>query len=135
MKHRIMESSRAALLIATLLVLTVISATAIDAEKAGKKNAKARVASAQTVQSLTVKITTKGFEPKSFSLKPNVPARLTFLRQTDKTCGTAIVIQDYSITRSLPLNKPVIVEFTPDKAGEFTFACGMGMMRGKIIVE
>ena len=55
--------------------------------------------------------------------------------RTDKTCGTAIVIQAYGINRPLPLNKPVTVEFTPDKAGEFTFACGMGMLRGKIIVE
>lgn len=26
-------------------------------------------------------------------------------------------------------------EFAPDKPGEFTFACGMNMMHGKIIVE
>ncbi len=27
------------------------------------------------------------------------------------------------------------VEFTPDRAGEFTFTCGMNMIRGKLIVE
>ena len=27
------------------------------------------------------------------------------------------------------------VEFTPQKAGEFTFTCGMNMLRGKLIVE
>ncbi len=135
MKDRRLKFSCPELLMLMLCLMIVIPATAIDAEQAGKKNAKARAASAQPVQSLTVKITTKGFEPKSFSLKPNIPARLTFRRQTDKTCGTAIVIQAYGINRPLPLNKPVTVEFTPDKAGEFTFACGMGMLRGKIIVE
>jgi plastocyanin domain-containing protein len=135
MKDRILKSSCAALLIAMLLLLTVISVTAINTEKAEKKSDKVRAASAQAVQSLTVRITTKGFEPKSFSLKPNVPARLTFTRQTARTCGTAIVIQAYGINRPLPLNKPVTVEFMPDKAGAFDFACGMGMLRGKIIVE
>src|SRR6266508_2564959 len=33
-----------------------------------------------------------------------------------------------------PLNEPVTVEFTPPK-GEFTFACRMGMIKGKLIVE
>jgi plastocyanin domain-containing protein len=30
--------------------------------------------------------------------------------------------------------KTTPVEFTPDKAGEFIFACGMNMVRGKLIV-
>jgi plastocyanin domain-containing protein len=29
----------------------------------------------------------------------------------------------------------VVVEFTPSKTGEFKFACGMDMLRGKIIVQ
>jgi len=33
-----------------------------------------------------------------------------------------------------PLNEPVTVDSTPRK-GEFTFACGMGMIKGKLIVE
>ena len=35
----------------------------------------------------------------------------------------------------LPFNEPVVVEFTPDKSGEFALACGMGMLRGKVIVR
>ncbi|MCI0389773.1 MAG: ATP-binding protein [Acidobacteria bacterium] len=33
------------------------------------------------------------------------------------------------------MNQPVVVEFTPAKTGEFKFACGMDMLRGKIIVR
>jgi plastocyanin domain-containing protein len=29
----------------------------------------------------------------------------------------------------------VAVEFLPDKPGEYEFACQMGMLRGKLIVE
>lgn len=37
--------------------------------------------------------------------------------------------------RDLPAFKTTPVEFTPDEAGEFTFTCGMNMMRGKLIVQ
>jgi plastocyanin domain-containing protein len=41
---------------------------------------------------------------------------------------------DFSLASKLPLNEPVTVEFTPRK-GELTFACGMDMIKGKLIVE
>jgi len=44
------------------------------------------------------------------------------------------VIKEYGIERKLPLTEPVTVEFTPRK-GEFSFACGMNMIKGKLIVE
>jgi hypothetical protein len=40
----------------------------------------------------------------------------------------------YNIDRKIPLNEPVTVEFTPHR-GEFSFACGMDMLKGKLIVE
>ena len=43
-------------------------------------------------------------------------------------------MKDYKIKRDLPLNESVTIEFTPRK-GEFTFACAMGMLKGKLIVE
>src|SRR5215510_734441 len=88
-------------------------------------------AEAQTVK---ITITTKGFEPTSVNVKANVPAKLTFLRTTNDTCATEVVIPDYKIKKELPLNKAVDVEFTPTKAGDVAFACGMGMFKGKIVV-
>ena len=88
----------------------------------------------QTVQSITVKLTQEGYQPSSLKLQRDAPARLTFVRETDASCGKELVIQEYNIRRALPLNEPVVVEFTPHKSGEFTFTCGMGMLRGKIIV-
>ena len=64
-----------------------------------------------------------------------MPARLTFVRQIEATCGTEIVLADYGIKKDLPLHQPVTVEFTPAKTGEFSFACGMNMLRGKLIVR
>ena len=88
-----------------------------------------------TIQSVTVQVTEKGYQPSSFKLQRDVPARLTFVRETEDNCGKELVIPEYGIKRSLPLNQPVTVEFTPHKSGEFVFTCGMRMMRGKIIVS
>ncbi len=54
------------------------------------------------------------------------------MRKTDENCAKEVVIKEYKSDRKLPLNEPVTVEFTPRK-GEFTFACGMDMIKGKLI--
>jgi len=85
-------------------------------------------------QTATVEVNGEGFQPSSLRLKAGVPAKVTFVRKTDETCAKEVVIKEYNIDRKLPLNEPVTVEFTPRK-GEFIFACGMDMLKGKLIVE
>ena len=87
----------------------------------------------QQSQTAKVAVTEKGFEPATITLKPGVPAKITFVRQTDKTCAKAVSIPAYKINRELPLNEPVVVELTPSK-GEFAFTCGMNMLQGKVVV-
>jgi len=36
---------------------------------------------------------------------------------------------------SLRPNEPVDIEFTPAQAGEISFACGMNMLRGVVVVQ
>lgn len=85
-------------------------------------------------QTATVEVTSNGFEPSSLKLKAGVSAKVTFVRKTDETCAKEIMIKEYKIDRKLTLNEGVTIEFTPNK-GEFTFACGMNMIKGKLIVE
>ena len=85
-------------------------------------------------QRATILVTEQGFEPAKVNLRAGMPARLTFLRITDKTCGTEIAFPSLTIKRALPLNEPVDIEFTPAKAGEIAFACGMNMLKGVIII-
>jgi len=42
---------------------------------------------------------------------------------------------DIKSTSELQLNAAVVVEFTPEKAGTISFACGINMQRGRIIVK
>jgi len=87
------------------------------------------------VQAVTVKVTDKGFQPDKIELKRNVPARLTFVREIEATCATSVVIPEFNLKHDLPFKEPVVLEFTPTKAGVFDFTCGMKMLTGKIVVR
>lgn len=82
-----------------------------------------------------ITVSEKGFEPARVTLRAGAPARLTFVRTTDATCATEIVVPSLKITRPLPLNQPVDIDFTPDKPGDIAFACGMGMFSGTLVVH
>ena len=68
-------------------------------------------------------------------LEKDVPVRLNFYRDETSSCSEQVVFGDFGIAKDLPAFKTTPIEFTPDKTGEFTFACGMNMLRGKLIVE
>lgn len=80
----------------------------------------------------TVKVSSAGYTPATVTLKAGVPARLTFLRVDEQNCGGELVMKAHGIRRTLPVGKPVVLEFTP-RQGETGFACGMDMMHGKVI--
>jgi len=83
-----------------------------------------------------IKVTVKGgYSPDVIVVKQGVPVKLDFYRDETATCSEEVVFGDFGIARPLPAFKTTSIEFVPDKAGEFTFACGMNMMRGKLIVE
>ncbi|HXG65545.1 MAG TPA: cupredoxin domain-containing protein, partial [Blastocatellia bacterium] len=83
-----------------------------------------------------VDITVKGgYSPDVIVVRKGAPVRLNFYRDETSSCSEQVVFGDFGIARDLPAFKTTPIEFTPDKTGEFTFTCGMNMMRGKIIVE
>jgi plastocyanin domain-containing protein len=83
-----------------------------------------------------IKVTVKGgYSPDVIVVKRDAPVRLNFYRDETSSCSEQVVFGDFGIARDLPAFKTTAIEFTPDKTGEFTFACGMNMLRGKLIVE
>lgn len=83
-----------------------------------------------------VKVTVKGgYSPDMIVVKQGKPVRLNFYRDETASCSEEVVFSDFGIARPLPAFKTTPIEFTPDKIGEFTFTCGMNMMRGKLVVE
>ena len=88
------------------------------------------------VQTVEIAVGAEGYEPASIALRAGVPARLVFTRTSDDSCGTEVLSPALGIEETrLPLGQAVPVEFTPGEAGRFTFACGMDMMEGAIVVR
>lgn len=93
-------------------------------------------ASAATRDIQEVKVIVKGgYSPDVIVVKKGVPVRIDFYRDETAECSDTIVFGDFNIRKPLPAFKTTPVELTPEKPGEYTFTCGMGMMRGKLIVE
>jgi len=83
-----------------------------------------------------VAITVKGgYTPDVIVVKANQPVRLRFTRQESSACSEKVLFPDFNQNALLPEGQDVMLEFTPDKTGEYGFQCQMGMLRGKLIVE
>ena len=83
-----------------------------------------------------IKVTVKSeYSPERIVVKKGRPVRLLFYREDDSECTGQVVIPDLKVKQDLAVKHETAVEFVPDKEGEFTFACGMDMMKGKLVVE
>lgn len=76
-----------------------------------------------------------GYFPRVIHLRKGETARLNFLRAESASCTEEVVIKELGVRARLPEGEHVVVEVTPEKAGEFVFSCGMNMIHGKIIVH
>lgn len=89
----------------------------------------------QAPQQARIIVTERGFEPARVTLRAGTLARLTFVRTTDATCATEVVIPALKERRSLPLNQEVVITFMPRDTGDVAFVCGMNMLRGTLVVQ
>ncbi len=85
-------------------------------------------------QEITV-VVKGGYSPDRIEVKRGQRVRLNFRREESTACTEQVILGDFGISKMLPQGQNVPVEFTPDKAGEFTFHCGMNMVRGKLVVK
>jgi plastocyanin domain-containing protein len=77
----------------------------------------------------------KGFTPSSIHVAGGAPATVTFTRTTDDTCAKEVVFPELKLTKALPLRQPVAIDLPPGPARTLTFQCGMGMFKGKVVVD
>lgn len=82
-----------------------------------------------------IKVIVKGgYEPDRILVRAGRPVRLHFYRDEAASCSERIVFPDFGVARDLPAFKTTTIELTPANEGEFQFECGMGMMKGKLLV-
>ncbi|HEB84264.1 MAG TPA: cupredoxin domain-containing protein [Bacteroidetes bacterium] len=98
----------------------------------GKRSVRANITS--NVQEIMVKVK-GGYSPDVIVVKAGKPVRLNFYRQETAACSEMVLFPDFQKSAKLPTGKIVPVEFTPEVPGEYQFACQMGMLRGKLVVE
>jgi len=77
---------------------------------------------------VAISVTEKGFEPTPIQVEKGKPVTLVVTRKTDQTCATELTLPEYKIDKKLPLNQPVEITFTPDKAGQLVYGCAMDHM-------
>lgn len=84
----------------------------------------------------SVKITVNGgYTPNVVVLRQNVPATVVFYRKDPSPCLSHVVFPDFGINDELPIDKDYAITIDTSKPGEYRYACGMDMFRGKVIVE
>lgn len=97
-------------------------------------------ATLRTSQVMEFNMTAKrfAFDPSVINVKPGDKVKIT-IKSLDVTHGFSL--PEFGINENLVPGKEVVVEFTADKKGEFTFFCsvicgeGHTEMTGKLIVE
>ena len=83
-----------------------------------------------------IRVTVKGgYTPDTIVVRAGQPVRLQFYRDETADCSERVVFEEFGIDVALPAFQTTAVEFTPERAGEFRFRCGMNMLKGLLVVE
>jgi len=98
--------------------------------------ARSMPASAETQEtSRTVEIMVHGaFVPNKIMASEGERLRLEFIRHDTGGCTKEVVFPSLGIRKELPTGQKVVIELPPLKPGDLTFECGMGMLKGTIVV-
>lgn len=75
------------------------------------------------------------YTPDVIVVHQGAPVRLSFLRQETAACSEEVVFPDFARRAQLPEGELVPVDLTPNRPGQYEFTCGMGMLRGKLVVR
>lgn len=76
-----------------------------------------------------------GYVPNTVVLEQGVPASIVFNRKDPSGCFNEVMFPDFGIHETLPIDQRFEVTIDTSKKGEFTYACGMNMFHGKVIIK
>ncbi|MGE0548831.1 MAG: cupredoxin domain-containing protein [Kofleriaceae bacterium] len=124
-------------ILSALAITGLLFACGKSETKSTDKPATTDKAPASNGDRIAISVTEKGFEPENVSVPSGKPVTLVFTRKTDSTCAKEVVIplDGNKIEKALPLNEPVAIDVTFPKAGQVTYACGMDMVKGTVVVQ
>jgi hypothetical protein len=80
-------------------------------------------------------ISKDGYAPDTVTFTKGEPMKIAFYRSDEENCGGEVVFKDLKITKKLPVGEVVVVDLSDLKGNEVSFACGMNMYKGKVLVQ
>ncbi len=75
-----------------------------------------------------------GYEPDVLVVKRGIPLKLT-IDLKEQGCTGIVVMKEFGIRKTFTAGQPGSREFTPVRAGTYTFACPMHKLEGTLIVN
>lgn len=75
-----------------------------------------------------------GYDPDLLVARAGQPVRITFHRSESSPCSEEVVFPAFQARAHLPEDEAVTLELPPAQAGEYEFCCGMGVLRGRLLL-
>jgi len=82
-----------------------------------------------------IEVTDAGFVPAVVVVPHGQPYTLAVTRRTDTTCATEMVFDASGEHYALPMNETVRIPMPAARAETLSYACGMGMIKGQVVVR
>ena len=75
------------------------------------------------------------YTPDVIIVEHGKPVRLTFRREETAACSEKVLFPDFGRSGRAPRGRDRPDRVHPEQPGEYEFTCGMGMLRGKLVVR
>lgn len=76
-----------------------------------------------------------GYDPDAIRADTGVTLQVLFRREESAACSEQVVFPAFGKSATLPRGEQVVVDLLPDRPGEYEFTCGMGVLRGRLVVS
>jgi hypothetical protein len=83
---------------------------------------------------IRIDVDARGFTPARIALPAGAPIKLLFYRANSQNCASRVVFPSLKIEKELPPNAATLIDLPAQPAGTLTFGCGMGMLRGALVI-
>lgn len=82
-----------------------------------------------------ITVTKDGYAPSEVTFAKGKFNKIAFYRVDAEGCGDEVVFKSLNIRKKLPVGEVVLIDLPKDFTGELSFACGMDMYKGKLIIQ
>ncbi|MBB1095042.1 cupredoxin domain-containing protein [Limosilactobacillus sp. BG-MG3-A] len=87
------------------------------------------------IKKVVVNAENHGYKPETVTFKQGKPAQIKFIPSENMGCMDQIVFKDLGIDKKLDGKKEVTVDIPTDKPATYSYACGMDMFHGRVVVK